>query len=251
MLLGEPTRGVARRAGLSLRSAGSPLRAGHREDTRVMRYRSLGNSGLVVSVAGLGGNNFGRRLDLDATRAVVDAALDAGITLLDTADSYGGAGRSEEILGEVLAGRRDQVVLATKFGHRNVDMGYGRGRGRQGRARVHHAGRGALAAPAADRLHRPLPVAHPGPGDADRGDPRGPGRPGDPGQGALHRAFQLRRLADRGGGRRGPGTGRHRLRLRAEPLVAAGARRRGRGRARPPGTTAWACCRTSRWPTAC
>src|SRR5260370_638437 len=55
-----------------------------------MRYRSLGNSGLVVSVAGLGGNNFGRRLDIGATRAVVDAAMDAGITRLDTADSYGG-----------------------------------------------------------------------------------------------------------------------------------------------------------------
>lgn len=97
-----------------------------------MRYRSLGNSGLVVSVAGLGCNNFGRSLDADATRAVVDAALDAGITLLDTADSYGGAGRSEEILGEVLAGRRDQVVLATKFGHRNVDMGYGAAAGAKG-----------------------------------------------------------------------------------------------------------------------
>jgi aryl-alcohol dehydrogenase-like predicted oxidoreductase len=97
-----------------------------------MRYRSLGNSGLVVSVVGLGCNNFGRRLDTDATRAVVDTAMEAGITLLDTADSYGGAGRSEEILGEVLAGRRDQVVLATKFGHRNVDMGYGPAAGAKG-----------------------------------------------------------------------------------------------------------------------
>jgi aryl-alcohol dehydrogenase-like predicted oxidoreductase len=97
-----------------------------------MRYRSLGNSGLVVSVVGLGCNNFGRRLDTDATRAVVDAAFEAGITLLDTADSYGGAGRSEEILGEVLAGRRDRVVLATKFGHRNVDMGYGPAAGAKG-----------------------------------------------------------------------------------------------------------------------
>ncbi len=96
-----------------------------------MRYRSLGNSGLVVSVAGLGGNNFGRRLDVDATRAVVDAAIDAGITLLDTADSYG-TGRSEEILGEVLAGRRDQVVLATKFGHRSADLGYGTAAGAKG-----------------------------------------------------------------------------------------------------------------------
>jgi aryl-alcohol dehydrogenase-like predicted oxidoreductase len=96
-----------------------------------MRYRSLGRSGLVVSVAGLGCNNFGRRLDLDATRAVVDAALEAGITLLDTADSYS-AGRSEEILGEVLAGRRDQVVLATKFGHRNANLGYGPAAGAKG-----------------------------------------------------------------------------------------------------------------------
>jgi aryl-alcohol dehydrogenase-like predicted oxidoreductase len=90
-----------------------------------MRYRSLGNSGLIVSVAGLGCNNFGRRLDVEGTRAVVDTALECGINLLDTADIYGGAGRSEEILGEVLQGRRDQVVLATKFGHQGVDMGYG------------------------------------------------------------------------------------------------------------------------------
>jgi aryl-alcohol dehydrogenase-like predicted oxidoreductase len=96
-----------------------------------MRYRPLGNSGLVVSVAGLGGNNFGRRLDVEATRAVVDAALDAGITLIDTAESYG-SGQSEEILGEVLAERRDQVVIATKFGHRSVDMGYGPAAGAKG-----------------------------------------------------------------------------------------------------------------------
>jgi len=97
-----------------------------------MRYRSLGNSGLIVSVAGLGCNNFGRRLNVEATRAVVDAAIDSGITLLDTADIYGGAGRSEEILGEVLEGRRDQVVLATKFGHRDVDMGFGPAAGAKG-----------------------------------------------------------------------------------------------------------------------
>ncbi|MEU8276936.1 aldo/keto reductase [Microbispora bryophytorum] len=78
-----------------------------------MTYRRLGDSGLVVSALGLGGNNFGRRLDLDATRAVVDAALDAGVTLIDTADIYG---ESEALLGEVLKGRRDQVVIATKFG---------------------------------------------------------------------------------------------------------------------------------------
>ena len=77
-------------------------------------YRRLGSSGLVVSVVGLGCNNFGRRLDLAATRAVVDAALDAGVTLFDTADVYG---ESETFLGEVLQGRREQVVLATKFGN--------------------------------------------------------------------------------------------------------------------------------------
>ena len=78
-----------------------------------MAYRRLGGSGLVVSVAGLGCNNFGLRIDLEATRAVVHAALDEGVTLLDTSDSYGA---SEEFLGDVLQGRRDDVVLATKFG---------------------------------------------------------------------------------------------------------------------------------------
>jgi aryl-alcohol dehydrogenase-like predicted oxidoreductase len=97
-----------------------------------MRYRALGNSGLVVSVVGLGCNNFGRRLDAERTRAVVDAALEEGVTLFDTADIYGGGGRSEEILGEVLAGRRDQVVLATKFGSQGADMGYGPAAGAKG-----------------------------------------------------------------------------------------------------------------------
>src|SRR5579875_2923688 len=97
-----------------------------------MRYRALGDSGLIVSVVGLGCNNFGGRLDLAGTRAVVDAAIDAGITLFDTADIYGGGGRSAEFLGEVLAGRRDQVVLATKFGHQGHDMGYGHAAGAKG-----------------------------------------------------------------------------------------------------------------------
>jgi aryl-alcohol dehydrogenase-like predicted oxidoreductase len=76
-------------------------------------HRPLGSSGLVVSRVGLGCNNFGPRVDLDGARAVVDAALDAGVTLFDTSDSYGD---SEEILGTLLEGRRDQVVIATKFG---------------------------------------------------------------------------------------------------------------------------------------
>ena len=79
-----------------------------------MRMRKLGP--LDVSVVGLGCNNFGGRVDEDATAAVVSAALDAGVTFFDTADIYGNHGGSETLLGRVLQGRRDQVVLATKFG---------------------------------------------------------------------------------------------------------------------------------------
>jgi aryl-alcohol dehydrogenase-like predicted oxidoreductase len=79
-----------------------------------MRFRRLGNSGLVVSVVGLGTNNFGTKLDAEGCREVLDAALDAGITLIDTADSYGA---SEERLGDLLYGRREDVVIATKFGN--------------------------------------------------------------------------------------------------------------------------------------
>ncbi|MBN9621019.1 MAG: aldo/keto reductase [Actinobacteria bacterium] len=78
-----------------------------------MDFRRVGNSGLAVSVVGLGTNNLGMKLDAAGSREVVHAALDAGITLFDTADSYGA---SEERLGELLQGRRDDVVLATKFG---------------------------------------------------------------------------------------------------------------------------------------
>ena len=85
--------------------------------------RPLGSSGIAASIVGLGCNNFGRRADLAATRAVVDACLEEGVTFFDTADIYG-RGMSEEYLGEVLEGRRDEVVLATKFG---MDMGDGRG----------------------------------------------------------------------------------------------------------------------------
>ena len=110
-----------------------------------MRYRPLGQSGLLVSVVGLGCNNFGGRLDVDGTRAVVDAAIDAGITLFDTSDTYGGGGGSERALGEILGSRRDQVVLATKFGGRGVDMGYGPAAGAKGgRAYIRRAVAGSL-----------------------------------------------------------------------------------------------------------
>jgi len=75
--------------------------------------RRLGDSDLEVTAVGLGCNNFGRRIGLDETRAVVDAALDAGIDFLDTADVYGS---SEDLFGDLLEGRRERVVLATKFG---------------------------------------------------------------------------------------------------------------------------------------
>ena len=78
-----------------------------------MDFRRLGNSGLVVSVVGLGTNNLGMKLDMEGSREVVHAALDEGVTLFDTADSYG---TSEERLGEILQGKRDDIVLATKFG---------------------------------------------------------------------------------------------------------------------------------------
>ena len=93
-----------------------------------MRYRPLGRSGLLVSAVGLGCNNFGSRVDQEGTRAVVDAALDAGITLFDTADVYGNRGGSETFLGDALKGRRESVVLATKFGNRmDDDDGVARG----------------------------------------------------------------------------------------------------------------------------
>ena len=84
-----------------------------------MRYRRLGNSGLAVSVVGIGCNNFGAKLDAAQTQAVVDTAIDEGITLFDTSDTYGSPqGSSEEFLGAALKanGKRDDVVVATKFG---------------------------------------------------------------------------------------------------------------------------------------
>ena len=82
-----------------------------------MRTRLLGEGGSEVSIVGLGTNNFGRRCDYEQTLAVIDAALDAGVTLFDTADVYG-QGLSEEYIGRALEGRRDRVLIATKFGKR-------------------------------------------------------------------------------------------------------------------------------------
>ena len=85
-----------------------------------MTYSQLGHSGLTVSTVGLGCNNFAGRMDQGQVTEVVDAALEAGITLFDTADVYGNAGGSETMLGKALGSRRDEVIVATKFG---MDMG--------------------------------------------------------------------------------------------------------------------------------
>jgi aryl-alcohol dehydrogenase-like predicted oxidoreductase len=81
-----------------------------------LRQRNLGQSGLKVSLVGLGCNNFAGRIDFDGTKAVVHKALDLGITLFDNADTYGERGGAEEYLGRILGARRRDIVLATKFG---------------------------------------------------------------------------------------------------------------------------------------
>jgi aryl-alcohol dehydrogenase-like predicted oxidoreductase len=88
-----------------------------------MEIRNLGQSGLRVSAIGLGCNNFGGRIDDDATRAVIHKALDLGITLFDTADVYGERGGSETVMGKILGDDRKRIVLATKFGMAMDDAG--------------------------------------------------------------------------------------------------------------------------------
>jgi aryl-alcohol dehydrogenase-like predicted oxidoreductase len=88
-----------------------------------MELRNLGRSGLRVSLVGLGCNNFGMRLDANQTADVVNAALDAGITLFDTADMYGSRGDSERFLGKALGAKRSEIVLASKFGMAMDDEG--------------------------------------------------------------------------------------------------------------------------------
>jgi aryl-alcohol dehydrogenase-like predicted oxidoreductase len=96
-----------------------------------MRLSDFGTTGLKVSAVGLGCNNFGARLDRAATTAVVHAALDAGITLFDTADIYGNRGSSETLLGEALGVRRKDIVLVTKFGLPMDDSGRRQGGSRR------------------------------------------------------------------------------------------------------------------------
>ena len=185
------------------------------------------------------------------TRAVVDAAIEAGITLLDTADTYGGGGRSEEILGEVLAGRRDQVVLATKFGHQTADMGYGPAAGAKG-------GRATSGGRSSSRCAGCGPTTSTST-SSTRPDPATPIEETLAALGELvaegkvryigHSNFAGWQIAEAAGAGRelGPAP-------RSSPRRTTG--RCSNGRPRPrwcprPGTSASACCPTSRWPTAC
>lgn len=118
-----PCAGAAPSASLCRPLPAADAATRRREGCNAVELRNLGRSGLRVSAIGLGCNNFGGRIDLEASRAVVHAALDAGITLFDTADVYGERGGSETALGEILGPRRKDIVLATKFGMPMDDAG--------------------------------------------------------------------------------------------------------------------------------
>src|SRR5215470_5524658 len=121
-----------------------------------METRTLGNSGIKVSLVGLGCNNFGA-LPVEASRRVVDRAIELGVTLFDTADVYGNRGGSESQLGEILGDRRKKIVLATKFG---MSMGDGKaGASRKYVAEACEASLKRLKTDVIDlyQLHRPDP----------------------------------------------------------------------------------------------
>jgi aryl-alcohol dehydrogenase-like predicted oxidoreductase len=124
-----------------------------------MQKRRLGNSALEVSVVGLGGNNFGGRIDFDASQRVVDKAIELGVNLIDTADSYGNRGGSEEWLGKILGEKRKRIVLATKFGLPMDERGKLQGASRR---YIMHAAEASLKRLRTDwidlyQLHRPDP----------------------------------------------------------------------------------------------
>ena len=125
-----------------------------------MKERNLGRSGLRVSLVGLGCNNFGGRIDLEASRKVVHKALDLGITLFDTADVYGERGGSETCLGEILGARRKDIVLATKFAIEMDDAGRLKGASRRYIVTAVEASLKRLRTDWIDlyQLHRPDPL---------------------------------------------------------------------------------------------
>jgi aryl-alcohol dehydrogenase-like predicted oxidoreductase len=124
-----------------------------------MQKRRLGKSALEVSVVGLGGNNFGGRIDFEATKRVVHRALDLGINLIDTADTYGNRGGSEDELGRILSDKRKGIVLASKFGMQMDDAGKLKGASRGYIMRAVEASLKRLRTDWIDlyQLHRPDP----------------------------------------------------------------------------------------------
>ncbi len=210
-----------------------------------MTYRPLGRSGLVVSAVGLGCNDFGARLDPGATRAVVDAAIECGITLFDTADVYG-QGASEELLGRVLGGRRATTSSWPRSSAWTCTAPTARLRRRAARAGTSQGGRGHPA-PAAHRLDRPLPVPLPRPGMT----------PVEETLAALDDLVDRARCATSALQFRAAGRSRRRVDRRPARLRRASSARktstacsiaRPRPRWCPPASASGvACCRSSRW----
>ena len=199
-----------------------------------MIHRTLGRTGVKVSPLCLGAMMFGAwgNPDHDESVRIIHRALDAGINFIDTADVYA-RGESEEIVGKALAGgRRDDVVLATKFHGTMGDDPNQLGNSRRWIIREVED----VAAAAGDRLDRPLPDPPARGRHRHRGDARRAHRPRAPGQGPLHRLLDVPAVADRRGtvGRARPRAAA--LRLRAAAVLDARARHRGRRPAdvRPP-----------------
>ena len=223
-------------------------RDSHANRSTAMEHRPLGRTGVSVSKFCLGAMMFGAwgNPDHDESIRIIHAALDAGINFIDTADVYG-HGESEEIVGKALAGgRRDDVILATKF--HSAD---GRGPQPPGQlAPLDHPGGRGLAAAAGHRLDRPLPGPPPRPRHRHRGDARRAHRPRPPGQGPLHRPLDVPGQPDRRGavGRARPAPAA--LRHRAAAVLDPRPRASRPTSCRPARATAWPSCPTARWPAA-
>ena len=208
-----------------------------------MERRTLGGTGFSVSATCLGTMMFGSmgNTDHDESVRMIHTALDAGVNFVDTADVYSG-GESEQIVAKALKGRRDDVVLATKFG---LPVSADPNRMGGFAAVDHHRGRGQPAPPRG-RPHRPLPVPPLRPDHRPRRDAVGAHRPGPGRQGARRRLLDV--PADRIveshwiAERRGPRAVPH----RAAPLLDPVAHRSREPCCPPPSATAWACSATGR-----